>query len=35
MKVATQYLAGTAERRQRLEDLLWGLLNSNEFLLRR
>lgn len=34
-KVATEYLSGSAGRRQRLEDLLWGLLNSNEFLLRR
>lgn len=34
-KAATKYLLGSPERRARLEDLLWGLLNSNEFLLRR
>jgi Protein of unknown function (DUF1553)/Protein of unknown function (DUF1549) len=34
-KVAIQYLSSSADRRERFEDLLWGLLNSNEFLLRR
>jgi hypothetical protein len=29
------YLAGSDRRREKLEDVLWGLLNSNEFLLRR
>ncbi|MGQ0636844.1 MAG: DUF1549 and DUF1553 domain-containing protein [Planctomycetaceae bacterium] len=30
-----EYLGGSPLRRERLEDVLWGLLNSNEFLMRR
>jgi hypothetical protein len=35
MNAAAEYLSDSATRRQRLEDVLWGLMNSNEFLLRR
>jgi hypothetical protein len=30
-----QHLQNAPDRRQGLEDILWGLINSNEFLLRR
>jgi hypothetical protein len=32
---AVQYVDSPGSRRGQLEDLLWGLVNSNEFLLRR
>ena len=32
---AVQYVDSPGSRRAHLEDLLWGLVNSNEFLLRR
>ena len=34
-KAATEYLAGSDDRREGLEDLLWALFNSKEFLFRR
>jgi hypothetical protein len=34
-QATTLYLQNAADRRRGLEDLLWGLLNSHEFLLRR
>jgi hypothetical protein len=34
-RIAANHLAAGTNRRAALEDLVWGLLNSNEFLLRR
>jgi hypothetical protein len=34
LQATTAYLEKTSERRAALEDILWGLLNSKEFLLR-
>ena len=30
-----QYLSLAGDRRAKFEDVLWGIMNSNEFLLRR
>lgn len=35
VQTAVKYLSESGNRRAALEDLVWGLLNSNEFLLRR
>jgi len=35
LTVATQYLEKAKNRRSAIEDVMWGLFNSNEFLLRR
>ena len=35
LSVTVQLLEKSADRRSVLEDIAWGLFNSNEFLLRR
>lgn len=35
LKAATNHIAGQKQRRSGLEDVVWALVNSNEFLLRR
>lgn len=35
LQVATRYLSAATNRRLAMEDLVWGMMNSHEFLLRR
>jgi hypothetical protein len=35
LRAATRHVAGKPDRRRSLEDLLWALLNTKEFLMRR
>jgi hypothetical protein len=35
LKIAREHIAATQDRRAAMEDILWGLLNSAEFISRR